>query len=58
MNSAWRWVQDGPNQGRAICPTTGLALLVVWDDEVGIVYAHWRIRGQVITTLSGDPSSC
>lgn len=45
-NTPWVWRQDTPNQGRAICPATGLTLLVIWDEE-GIVYGHWRLRGEV-----------
>jgi hypothetical protein len=42
--------EDSPNQGRAICPRTGLGLLVIWDEE-GVVYCHWRLRGVVTQTL-------
>jgi len=45
----WEWIQDTPEQGRAVCRQTGLALLVIATG--GTPYMHWRLRGWAFDPL-------
>lgn len=56
-NNTWKWIQDTPTQGRAICQALGISLLLVWDDG-GIVYGHWRVRGDVCHDFMHQVGSC
>lgn len=56
-NNTWKWIQDTPTQGRAMCQALGISLLLVWDDE-GIVYGHWRVRGDVCHDFLHQVGSC